>query len=114
MVGKNITSVSHLKGKNITSGGLEDQYLIDDFNNDSYADIAVRRGNLIIIVTNRDGVSDIAFTYGNGNSERGYYTSNGSIAIVRNNSIFIDDNLDGITDRSFTFGNGNSEAEYIF
>lgn len=115
MIGVNITKhINDIKGNNVTSGGLEDQYLIDDFNNDGVADVAVRRGNLLIIDTNRDGVADHAFYFGNGNSERGYYTTNGGIAIVRGNSIFIDDNLDGITDRSFTFGNGNNDAEYIF
>ncbi|MDD3558912.1 MAG: hypothetical protein PHW27_10085 [Melioribacteraceae bacterium] len=63
---------------------------------------------------NRDGISDHSFTFGNGNSERGYYTTNGGIAIVRGNAIYIDDNLDGIADRSFTFGNGSSESEYLF
>lgn len=62
---------------------------------------------------NRDGVSDHSFTFGNGNSERGYYNTDGGIAIVRGNAIYIDDNLDGIADRSFTFGNGNSESEYL-
>lgn len=114
MIGIDITNNTDIKLKSVTSGGLEDQYLIDDFNRDGRADVAVRRGNLIIIDTNRDGVSDLAFTFGNGSSERGYYTSNGGIAIVRNNSIFIDDNLDGLADRSFTYGNGNSDAQYIF
>ncbi len=114
MIGINIENQNNVKSRSISSGELEDQYLIDDFNNDGMADIAVRRGNLIIIDTNRDGISNLAFTFGYGNLERGYYTSNGGIAVVRNSSIFIDDNFDGLADRSFSFGNGNSESEYIF
>lgn len=102
------------KVNSVSSGSLEDQYLVDDFNHDGYADVAVRRGNLLIIDTDRDGVSNFAFTFGNGNLERGYYTTNGGIAVVRGSSIFIDDNFDGLADRSFSYGNGNSEAEYIF
>ncbi|MDX9924799.1 MAG: hypothetical protein RBS48_08540 [Ignavibacteriaceae bacterium] len=86
MIGINIENQNNVKSRSISSGELEDQYLIDDFNNDGMADIAVRRGNLIIIDTNRDGISNLAFTFGYGNLERGYYTSNGGIAVVRNSS----------------------------
>lgn len=115
MAGVDITSqTKNLKAKGVTSAGIEDQYLVDDFNNDGVADVAVRRGSLIIIDWNRDGIADHSFTFGNGNSERGYYNYHGGIAIVRGNSIYIDTNLDGTADISFTYGNGNSEDEYLF
>ncbi|MCX6168677.1 MAG: hypothetical protein NTX65_05035 [Ignavibacteriales bacterium] len=115
MIGIDITHKNKLsKTSSVLSGGLEDQYLVDDFNHDGYADVAVRRGYYILIDTNRDGVSDIAFSFGNGNSERCYEPSNGGIAIVRGSSVYVDDNLDGTADRSFSFGNGNSEDQYIF
>lgn len=113
MIGVDIThKATNSKMNKVT--GIEDQYLVDDFNHDGSTDVAVRRGSLIIIDTNRDGVSDLAFSFGNGNSERGYYTTNGGIAVVRDYNIYIDDNLDGLADRSFQFGNGNSESQYIF
>jgi hypothetical protein len=96
------------------SGELEDQYLFDDFNGDGYCDVAVRRGSLIMMDFDRDGSTDRSFYWGNGNSERGYYTYEGGLAIVRGNTIYLDTDADGNTDDSLQYGNGATEDEYLF
>ena len=58
-------SVSDVYG----NGNSEDEYLVGDWNGTFDAKLAVRRGNVILMDFNHDGIADKTVVYGNGNSE---------------------------------------------
>ncbi len=98
---------------------FEDEYLVGDWDGDGKDNIAVRRGNEIILDYNFDNVPDYSFFFGNGNQEAEYLVGdwNGdgkdNIAVRRSNQIIMDYNFDGNADRSFYYGHGDREAEYL-
>jgi hypothetical protein len=99
--------------------GAPDQYLVGDWDGDGIDNLGIRRGNVIILDFNNDGIADYTFAYGNGSSESEYLVGdwNGdgrdNIAVRRGNQIIMDYNFDGGGDADFRYGNGNSESEYL-
>jgi|GEM_PF-481727 len=99
--------------------GKEDQYLVGDWDGDGRDNIAVRRGNQILMDTNFDGTADIVQDFGNGNTEDQYLVGdwNGdgrdNIAVRRGSQILMDTNFDGRGDTGQSFGNGNTEDQYL-
>lgn len=97
----------------------EDQYLVGDWDGDGRDNLAVRRGNLILMDFNFDGEHDQAQFYGNGNSEDQYLVGdwNGdgrdNIAVRRGHVILMDYNFDGVHDQVQYYGLGNSEDQYL-
>ena len=81
--------------------------------------IAVRRGNNIIMDYNFDGNADKNFYFGDGKSEDEYLVGdwNGdgkdNIAVRRGNKIIMDYDFDGNADKNFYFGDGQSEDDYL-
>jgi hypothetical protein len=99
--------------------GYEDQYLSGDWDGDGKSNIAVRRGNQIIMDFNFDGIADRTQVYGNGNAEDQYLVGDwdgdgkSNIAVRRGNQIIMDFNFDGNADRTQVYGNGNAEDQYL-
>jgi len=97
----------------------EDEYLVGDWDGDGRDNIAVRRGNLILMDTNFDGIHDIEQTFGRGNDEDQYLVGDwdgdgrDNIAVRRDNRILMDTNFDGIHDIEQTFGRGSEEDQYL-
>ena len=101
------------------SNNYDDQYLEGDWDGDGRANIAVRRGNRILMNFNYDQNHDFDQYYGTGNSESEYLVGdwNGdgrdNIAIRRGNQILMDFDYDGNHDLVQYYGAGNSEDEYL-
>ncbi|WP_271783019.1 hypothetical protein [Aquimarina algiphila] len=97
----------------------EDEYLVGDWNGDGKDNIAVRRGNKIIMDYNFDSEPDHYFFFGYGNQEDEYLVGDwdgdgkDNIAVRRNNQIIMDFNFDGNADGHFYYGFGNQEPEYL-
>ncbi|MEM6399161.1 MAG: hypothetical protein AAF757_02855 [Cyanobacteria bacterium P01_D01_bin.116] len=95
------------------------EYLVGDWNGDGRDNIAVRRGNRILMDTNFDGLHNIEQSYGSGNSEDEYLVGdwNGdgrdNIAVRRGNRILMDTNFDGLHDIEQFYGNSGSDHEYL-
>ena len=53
-------------------GTGEDEYLVGDWDGDGRDNIAVRRGNTIIMDFNYDGLGDLVQHYGEGGKEQQY------------------------------------------
>jgi hypothetical protein len=97
----------------------EDQYLVGDWDGDGKDNIAVRRGNKILMDFNYDGSHDREQSYGNGNGEDQYLVGDwdgdgkDNIAVRRGNKILMDLNYDGSHDREQSYGGGNGEDQYL-
>ena len=96
-----------------------DEYLTGDWNGDGRCNVAIRKGNKILMDYNFDGVADFTQLYGAGNAEDEYLVGDwdgdgrDNIAVRRNNSILMDYNFDGSHDFLQGYGAGNSEDEYL-
>jgi hypothetical protein len=92
--------------------GREAEYLTGDWDGDRKANIAVRRGNCVLMDVNYDGTHDREQCYGNGNSESQYLVGDwdgdgrDNIAVRRGNCVLMDVNYDGTHDREQCYGNG--------
>jgi hypothetical protein len=101
------------------SNSREDQYLVGDWDGDRRSNLAVRRGNKILMDFNFDGSHDQEQGYGSGNSESQYLVGDwdgdgkDNIAVRRGNCVLMDFNFDGSHDREQCYGNGNSESQYL-
>lgn len=97
----------------------EDEYLVGDWDGDGRDNIAVRRGNKILMDTNFDGIHNILQTYGDGNREDEYLVGDwdgdgrDNIAVRRGNQILMDTNFDGRHDILLAYGTGNNEDQYL-
>jgi hypothetical protein len=97
----------------------ENQYLVGDWDGDRRSNLAVRRGNTVLMDSNFDGSHDREQAYGNGNSENQYLVGDwdgdgkDNLAVRRGNCVFMDFNFDGSHDREQCYGNGNSEDQYL-
>jgi len=95
------------------------RYLVGDWNGNRTDNLAVRRGNRVLMDVNFDGLADFTQTYGSGNSEDQYlvgdWDGNGTdnLAVRRGNRILMDVNFDGLADFTQTYGSGNSEDQYL-
>jgi len=103
-----------------SGSALEDEYLVGDWDGDGCDDIAVRRGNLILMSTDRDdGLHDLEQRYGIGNGENEYLVGDWNddgcddLAVRRDNQIFWDANFDGLHDGTIVFGAGNIADQYV-
>ncbi|OYU82548.1 MAG: hypothetical protein CFE24_15085 [Flavobacterium sp. BFFFF2] len=99
--------------------GIVDKYFVGDWDGDGKTNVGLRRGALIMLDINYDGIADIVFGYGNGDSEDEYlvgdWDGNGTdnIAVRRGGAIHMDFNNDGAADQITGYGNGNSEDQYL-
>jgi len=97
----------------------EAQYLVGDWDGDRRSNLAVRRGNTVLMDFNFDGSHDREQGYGNGNSEDQYLVGDwdgdgrDNLAVRRGNCVLMDFNFDGSHDREQCYGNGNSEDQYL-
>jgi len=100
-------------------GVVEDEYLVGDWDGDGCDNIAVRRGNIILMDTDFDGQHDIRYQYGTGQGEDQYLVGDwdaddvDEIAVRRGNDLLIDEDSDGAHDRVIRFGTGNGEDDYM-
>ncbi len=96
----------------------EDEYLVGDWDGDGTDELAVRRGNEIIIDYDSDGAADRGIFYGLGNEEDQYLVGDwdgdgtDELAVRRGIQILIDDDSDGTADRELFYGTG-TEDEYL-
>ena len=88
----------------------EDQYLVGDWNGDGKVNIAVRRGNCVLMDTNFDGAHDMEQHYGHGNGEDQYLVGDwdgdgqANLAVRRGNCVLMDTNFDGTHDKEQCYG----------
>jgi uncharacterized protein YvpB len=96
-----------------------DKYLVGDWDGDRKDNLAVRRGNTVLMDFNFDGAHDREQAYGNGNSEDQYLVGDwdgdgkDNLAVRRGNKVLMDFNFDGAHDREQAYGNGSSEDQYL-
>ncbi len=97
----------------------EDQYLAGDWDGDKKSNLAVRRGNQILMDLNFAGLHEMAQSYGNGSGENQYLAGDwdgdgrDNIAVRRGNQILMDTNFDGLHDIAQNYGNGSGEDQYL-
>ena len=97
----------------------EDEYLAGDWDGNGKDNIAVRRGNRILMDYDYDNNHNFIQTYGNGNTEDEYLVGDwdgdgkDNIAVRRGNEILMDYDYDGNHNFIQTYGNGNAEDEYL-
>jgi|GEM_PF-2168973 len=99
---------------------VEDEYLVGDWDGDGCDDIAVRRGGVVLMSTDKDdGVHDLQQQFGNGNSESEYLVGDWNadgcddLAVRRDDVILYDTNFDGAHDGVIVFGDGDAADEYV-
>ncbi len=100
-------------------GNQEDEYLVGDWNGDGKDNIAVRRGNQILMDFGNGVNSEKTVGYGKGNQEDAYLVGdwNGdgknNIAVRRGNQILMDFGNGVNSEKTQSYGTGNGEDEYI-
>jgi len=98
---------------------FEDEYLVGDWDGDGCDNLAVRRGDTILMDIDFDGQHDIEYRYGLGASEDQYLVGDwdgdgvDEIAVRRGNDILMDEDSDGAHDRVHRFGTGPGEDDYL-
>jgi hypothetical protein len=95
-----------------SSKAREDQYLVGDWDGDGKDNLAVRRGNCVLMDFNFDGSHEREQCYGNSDSESQYLVGDwdgdgkDNLAVRRSGTVLMDFNFDGSHEREQSYGNG--------
>lgn len=95
----------------------EDEYLAGDWDGDGRVNLAVRRGNCVLMDSNFDGAQDAEQCFGASGDVYlvGDWDGDGrdNLAVRRNNCVLMDTDFAGGHDVEQCFGDGASEAQYL-
>jgi hypothetical protein len=90
-----------------------DYYLAGDWDGDGRGNIAVRRGNDVLMDDDFDGTHDLLQSYGTGDGEDEYLVGDwdgdgrDNVAVRRDNQVLMDYDFDGSANFTQGYGRGN-------